>query len=256
MRVSLGRRRFSPSPAFTVLMLLLCILFIALGRWQWRRGTYRSAEHARFERGAHQVVALGSTPLARLPDYQQVSLTGTYDPAHQFLLDNMSYRDLDGYQVLTPLERPGGEVVLVDRGWVPFLGSRSKLPDVSIKSARLVTITGRVGDLPAAGLASGRAPPPDSGPWPRVTSFPTLPQLSGVLGRPLGSRIILLDPRAADGYVRDWRLPGIPPMQNFAYAFEWWCFAITAVVIWVVLSSKRGTEMQGRGDGSPSGAPR
>jgi surfeit locus 1 family protein len=256
MRVSFRHRRFQPSPAFTLLMLLLCVMFVALGRWQWRRGIYRSAEHARFERGAREVVALGSTPLARLPDYQQVSITGTYDPAHQFLLDNMSYRDLDGYQVLTPLERPGGELVLVDRGWVPFLGSRSKLPDISIKSTGVVTITGRVGDLPAAGLASGRAPPPDSGPWPRVTSFPTLSQLGSVLGRPLGARIILLDPRAPDGYVRDWRLPGIPPMQNFAYAFEWWCFAIAAVIIWGVVSSKRGTEVQSTGDSERSGAAR
>jgi len=28
-------------------------------------------------------------------------------------------------------------------------------------------------------------------------------------------------------------------MQNFAYAFEWWCFAIAALVMWAMLSSKR-----------------
>jgi cytochrome oxidase assembly protein ShyY1 len=55
-----------------------------------------------------------------------------------------------------------------------------------------------------------------------------------------------LDPRAPDGYVRDWRLPGIPAMQNFAYAFEWWCFAIAAVVMWLVLSSKRHTRRPAR----------
>lgn len=249
MRLSFGGgRRFSPSPAFTLLMAGLCVVFVALGHWQWRRGTARAAEHARFERGARELLALGAASLARVPDYQRVSVTGTYDPAHQFLIDNMSYRDLDGYQVLTPLKRPGGRVVLVDRGWVPFLGSRSDLPDTSLKSAGTVTVTGRVGELPAAGLAFGRAPPPATGPWPRVTSFPTLAQLSGVLGRPLEPHIILLDPRAPDGYVRDWRLPGIPAMQNFAYAFEWWCFAIAAVVMWLVLSSKS----QGK---NPRGGP-
>ncbi|HTL91606.1 MAG TPA: hypothetical protein VL176_04630, partial [Steroidobacteraceae bacterium] len=96
--------------------------------------------------------------------------------------------------------------------------------------------------LPTAGLASGSAPPPDRGPWPRVTSFPTLSQLGGVLGHRLEPHVILLDPNDPDGYVRDWRLAGIPPMQNFAYAFEWWCFAIAALVMWVMLSSKRATE--------------
>ena len=242
MPLRFGHRHFSPSPALTLLMLGLCVLFIALGRWQWRRGHLHAAEHASFERGARQVLALGSRPLTRVPQEQRVSLTGTYDQAHQFLLDNMSYRDVDGYQVLTPLERPGGELVLVDRGWVPFLGTRADLPDVSIKGRGPVTISGRVGNLPTAGLASGRAPPPDHGPWPRVTSFPTLAQLSGVLGQPLEPHVILLDPQDPEGYVRDWHPPGIPAMQNFAYAFEWWCFAVAAVVIWVVLSTLKPKE--------------
>ena len=242
MRLSFGRRRFSPSPLFSILMLVLCVLFIALGRWQWRRGNLHAAEHARFERGTRETLTLGSRPLAPLPDYQRVSVTGTYDTAHQFLLDNMSYRDLDGYQVLTPLGRPDGRMVLVDRGWVPFLGSRAHLPDISMKTAGPATITGRVGNLPAAGLASGRAPPPAFGSWPRVTSFPTIAQLSEVLGRPLEPRVILLDPQNPEGYVRDWHPPGIPAMQNFAYAFEWWCFAVAAVVIWLVLSTQRPKE--------------
>jgi cytochrome oxidase assembly protein ShyY1 len=151
----------------------------------------------------------------------------------------MSYRDVDGYQVLTPLTRPGGRMVLVNRGWVPFLGSRANLPDISLKATGPLTISGRVGKLPAAGLATGRAPPPANGPWPKVTSFPTIAQLSAVLGQPLEPRVILLDPQAPEGYVRDWRPPGIPAMQNFAYAFEWWCFAVAAVVIWLVLSTQR-----------------
>ena len=244
---TVGRRRFQPSPAFTVLMLVLCAAFVALGRWQWGRGEARAALQARFERGAREVLALGAKPIAGVPDYQRVSLTGTYDPAHQFLIDNMSHRGIDGYQVLTPLERPDGRVVLVNRGWVPFLGSRSKLPDVSLESTGAVRIVGRVGDLPAAGLAFGRAPPAMSGPWPRVTSFPTLRQLSGALGRPLEAHVILLDPRAPDGYVRDWQLPGMPAMRNFAYAFEWWCFAIAAAVIWLAVSTKRPARGPGPG---------
>jgi surfeit locus 1 family protein len=242
MRLSFGTRRLSPSPGLTVLTLVLCVVFVALGRWQWRRGNLHAAEHARFERGAREVITLGPRPLAQVSDDQRVSLTGTYDSAHQFLIDNMSYNDVDGYQVLTPLERPGGATVLVNRGWVPFLGSRAELPDISIKGAAAVTISGRAGNLPVAGLAIGRAPPPDSGPWPRVTSFPTMAQLSTVLGRPLEPRVILLDPQLPEGYVRDWHPPGIPALQNFAYAFEWWSFAVAAVVMWVVLSTQKPKE--------------
>jgi surfeit locus 1 family protein len=242
MPLSFGTHRFSPSPGLTVLLLALCVVFIALGRWQWRRGNLHAAEHASFERGARQLIALGSRSLTQVPRDQRVSLTGTYDSAHQFLIDNMSYNDVDGYQVLTPLGRPGAATVLVNRGWVPFLGSRAELPDISIKATGPVTISGRVGRLPVAGLASGRAPPPDSGPWPRVTSFPSISQLSGALRQPLEPRVILLDPQQPAGYVRDWHPPGIPALQNFAYAFEWWSFATAALVMWVVLSTQKPKE--------------
>ena len=113
-----------------------------------------------------------------------------------------------GFEVLTPLQRPNGRIVLIDRGWVPFSGVRARLPGVDLKSRDNVTVTGRVANLPAPGLASGRAPPAAQLPWPKVTSFPTISQLSVALGSALEPRIVLLDPAADDGYVRDWHPPG------------------------------------------------
>jgi hypothetical protein len=46
----------------------------------------------------------------------------------------------------------------------------------------------------------------------------------------LERRIVLLDPGAADGYVRDWQPPGVPPARHWAYAIQWWLFAVTLVV--------------------------
>ena len=41
-------------------------------------------------------------------------------------------RDAAGYEVLTPLHAPRRTTLLVDRGWVPFSGSRAQLPDVTL----------------------------------------------------------------------------------------------------------------------------
>lgn len=232
-------RRFAPSPALTVLMALLGTGFILLGRWQWHLGEARAAQYARFARGTAQVVALGSEPLASVAEYQRVSVRGRYDGAHQFLLDNSIHDGRDGYQVLTPLMRAGGEAVLVDRGWVPFTGSRARLPDVALGISGPVTVIGRVGRLPVAGLSFGRAPPSPGPRWPKVTSFPRMAELSGVLGRPLARRIVLLDPASSEGYVRDWKLPGMPARKNWGYAIQWWAMAAAAAVIWVVLSLRR-----------------
>jgi surfeit locus 1 family protein len=235
----LGRREFAPSMALTLLMAALAAVFGLLGRWQWHLGQQRAAQYARFVRGAAHVIPLGGAPLSTVPLYQRVSVRGRYDGAHQFLLDNSIHDGADGYEVLTPLLREGAPAVLVDRGWVAFTGSRSRLPDTHLAASRSVTVIGRVGPLPTAGLSFGRAPPPPGPHWPKVTSFPRTAELSAALGRPLARRILLLDPAAPEGYVRAWTLPGMPALENWGYAIQWWAFAVTAGVIWLILSLRR-----------------
>lgn len=238
-RLRLGRRIFAPSLALTALMLLLMTVFLALGRWQWRMGNARAAQYQRFALGADRVISLGERSLADAPLYQRIRITGHYDGAHQFLLDNSIHDKLDGYQVLTPLRRSTGRTVLVDRGWVPFTGSRARLPDVSLQSSGPAVVTGRIGRLPAPGLSFGRVPPSPGGAWPKVTSFPSRAQLAAALGRPLEPRILLLDPREPDGYLRDWHPPGMPALENWGYAVQWWAFAAAALAIWMALSFRR-----------------
>jgi len=181
--------------------MLLCALFIRLGLWQWEKGTARQAQWSQFSRGADKAVALGSLGLDEVPRFQRVTLQGRFDAGHQFLLDNRTYEGRAGYEVLTPLERPGGRVALVDRGWVPFTGQRSKLPSVELNASAPMTVTGRTDYLPSAGLVSGRAAP--QGGWPKVTSYPTMSELATALARPLGAcpsndRRSEADPQRAD----------------------------------------------------------
>ena len=124
-----------------------------------------------------------------------------------------------------------GRTLLVDRGWVPFTGSRRRLPDITLAGGAALTLTGRAANLPSAGLSAGRAAPGASDPWPKVTSFPDTAQLASALGEPLEARILLLDAQARFGYARDWQPPGISPLRNFSYAIQWWCFAALAVIV-------------------------
>jgi surfeit locus 1 family protein len=231
-----GRRVFAPTPGFTLLAVALAALCVALGVWQWRRGSAREAAWQSFERGAAVLVELGDRPLTDVPLFQRVRLRGRLDGAHQFLLDNRTHAGRAGYEVLTPLQRPAGVAVLVDRGWVPFTGTRAQLPDVRLPAADDIALSGRSALLPSPGLAAGRAAP--TGPWPKVTSYPDMPQLAQALGESLGARVLLLDPQAPLGFVRDWQAPGLPPLRHFSYALQWWSFALLALIIWALLSRR------------------
>jgi surfeit locus 1 family protein len=228
-----------PAWPLTLLTVALCIGFIALGRWQWHRGEMRQAQWHAFAQGADQVRPLAAEKLADVARFARVAVSGHFRTDRQFLLDNRTHAGSAGYEVLTPLELPDGRVLLVNRGWVASTGYRALLPDIAFASETPVTLIGRVDELPSAGLAFGRTAPALAGSWPKLATYPRMQELSAAFGRTLESRILLLDPNAAHGYVRDWQPPGLPPARHWAYALQWWCFAAALIALWVVLAIRR-----------------
>jgi surfeit locus 1 family protein len=241
IRIPLGSRTFSASWAMTLLTVLAIAGFMNLGRWQWNKGNLRAKEAAEFAQGAGTAEPLAGRGLEQVPRFQRVSVQGRLDPTHQFLLDNRTNEGRPGYEVLTPLERGVGQrVILVDRGWVPFTGFRDKLPDVSFAGDAAIEVTGRADALPAGSLASGHAAPDDKAPWPKVTSYPTPAELAQALGRPVESRILLLDANAPNGYVREWQPPGLTADRHWSYGVQWYAFAALAAALWLILGFRRG----------------
>lgn len=239
----------------TVLTLLGVALFIALGRWQWHRAGEAESLQRAFLQGSGARENLPAAGTAALPRYSGVQVRGRYDSQHQFLLDNMSHAGQPGYQVLTPLQLADGRTVIVNRGWIPLTESRRQLPDVGVSDAADIDASGRLDNLPRPGISLGHAPPAKDAPWPKLTSFPTMADLSQALGRPLEPRELLLDARAPNGYVRDWQPPGMSPAQHLSYAFQWWLFAAVALVLYGALNRRRGAgPATGPATGAASGA--
>jgi cytochrome oxidase assembly protein ShyY1 len=222
----------------TLATVVLLAVFFSLGRWQWNRGEAKQAVWSEYERNT-EASNLGGRDIDSIDRFARVRVAGEYRPVHQFLLDNRSHAGRPGYEVLTPFRILGGGWILVNRGWVPFEGHRDRLPDVTLRADSSVAITGRVDELPASGLASGRAPPPADSSWPKLTSFPSHEHLQTALGEKLSRRILLLDPDAPGGYVREWKPPGLSPDRHFSYAIQWWGFAVVLLVIYCGLNFRK-----------------
>jgi surfeit locus 1 family protein len=237
----IGNRVFAPRGWGIAVTALLLAAFVSLGYWQIGRYRDKQAMVESFATGSETSVELAAQRVAELPRYQHVRVRGTYDPTRQLLLDNMpSAAGRPGYRVLTPLRRPGSDVLLmVDRGWVPLGATREDLPDVSVPSNER-EVSGKLDELPAPGLRLGDAAAPDATNWPRVLNFPTRRELETVLGTPVEPRLLLLDAGAADGFEREWRpAMSFGPERHLGYAIQWFALALTLTVIFVALSLRR-----------------
>ena len=98
----------------------LCIL-ISLGTWQLHRLTWkedlilmRQAELAR------PPISLKSPSTVKPEAFRRVELRGRFLHKKEILVGPISYYGRAGWHIVTPLQLVSGDIVLVNRGWVPF----------------------------------------------------------------------------------------------------------------------------------------
>ncbi|MGZ8216508.1 SURF1 family protein [Methylomagnum sp.] len=234
---------FKPHWKASLGFLAVLAVFVNLGLWQLRRADEKTAlMDARELRGQDAPVRLSGAEAS--PDdlrYRRVVVSGEYDAAHQFLVDNQIHEQRPGYHVLTPLRLEGGNAaVLVNRGWVPVGADRTRLPAVALQATH-AEISGVADHFPGVGLKLKGAEIPAPG-WPAVVQLPEPAPLAERLGYPVLPYQVLLDPSADEGYVRAWREVRLTPEKNRGYALQWFLFALVATIIYLRHGLKAGSK--------------
>jgi surfeit locus 1 family protein len=222
--------------------LLVLPLLLTLGFWQLDRARQKTelqtAFIERFQQPPSPLTSIDpSDPNNR---YRPVVVTGRYDGRQQLLLDNQVHDGQPGYHVLTPLRLLDGKAILINRGWLPIGASRTILPDVTVVDGQPVTVTGWLSQAANPGLWWGGATG-ENGQWPRVIPYVEYERLTELLGYPLQSAVVLLNPEAAAGYWREWqpRFGGTGPERHRAYAVQWFGLAVTLLILYIASNTQR-----------------
>lgn len=217
-----------------------CALTSHLGFWQLHRGRDREALDAQYSAALSQApVELGvDTPTPPHATAVFAAASGRYSN-HQLLLDNQVHDRIPGYHVLTPLLLEDGHVILVNRGWVPQNPDRRILPDVPIPD-REVRISGLWRSLPEPALRL-RVDNCSGNEWPRIVEYPDVADLGCLYPEGAAHGVLLMSPDAPDGYLRNWSQSdgSFPPSRNYAYAAQWFMFAVTLFVLFIKLNLKK-----------------
>lgn len=219
-----------------VLALLVSLACVWLGQWQWGKYEDRSARAERIETHyeATPVPAtevLTPSPAAVGDEWRRVRARGVYLRDEQLLVRNRPLDGTYGYEVLVPLRLEDGDVLLVDRGWVPNSAKGADVePEVPPAPTGPVTVTGwvRLGesslgrDLPEGQLAS-------------VNLAEAGQQVDGPL---LGAYVSLQSEDPSSPRPEPLEVPDTGTGPHLAYAIQWW-LAIPALWIFVVKALRR-----------------
>jgi surfeit locus 1 family protein len=225
--------RFLRSPRWVaghVLVLVTVVTFASLGLWQLRRLEDRQAHNALLaDRIAQPAVDLASSPLDTDDlAYRPVELSGTYLHDQEVLLSTRSQRGQPGHHILTPLRTSDGDVVVVDRGWVPL-----ELDDPPVAQAAPPS-----GEVRVEGLLFPSVPARRSGALDgsdaalQFVSHVDLEVLGAALGTDVYPLYVLAReqrPPQAD-LPRPAEPPALTEGNHLSYAVQWFLFAAVVVV--------------------------
>jgi len=234
----LSRWVFTPKMLPTVVVLILLPILFGLGYWQLKRAQFKYYLQQQF---AHRMAA-GEVSLSMIKhdpkkwQYAKVVVKGQFDNNHQIFLDNRVHNHQVGYQVLTPFYPKGGhQALIVNRGWVPRLRDRGHFPAIS-PVLEQQTVIGQV-RVPAKPFMLAQQIPQNQ--WPLLIQAVQLDKISQMLGKPVYPFVVLLDPEAKHGFVREWPVVVAGPHKHRAYALQWFALALALMIIYFVMNTRR-----------------
>lgn len=229
---------------FIVLALLAATLFARLGAWQVSRLHEKQAFNA-LVRGRldSAIVDFAHAPHdAEHARFRRVRVSGAWDAAHEMVLTGRSRDGSPGVHLLTPLRIPGSDTaLLVNRGWI-YAPDAANPPDLHRWRVRAdtATVSGFFVQLPSA-VPRGAA----AGTPPRVRWVDTS-AIARWMERPVFGFQLVQEGDTASRDSTPARLdpPGLDEGPHRGYAFQWFAFAIIALVGVPVFVLTRGREAE------------
>lgn len=236
----MNQYQFKPKLWMTIATLLVMALCIRLGIWQYNKAQARIEAQQQIDTGLSQapVQLPASIDDKDVWRFKRVTFKGVYMPEYEILLDNRVHNTKAGYQIVTPVKVVGDDqYVLINRGWIEGKLNR-ELPVYE-------TPTGEhtfVGDLffPIDKVFSLEAKHDGNAKWLPLWQHIDMPRYQSQVPFDVKAYMVRLAPDSqAGGFVREWPAPKNRISLHLGYAYQWFGFAFTMFVIYIVLNFKK-----------------
>lgn len=239
-------------------VLILVPSFLLLSRWQLHRLDDRRAANALVvQNNAAAPVPVGQVMTAGAPvgsvgdglQWRQVTANGTYDASRQVLVRRRPMDGHNGFWVVTPLVTDSGDVVVVNRGWLPASGDATSAQAAPAPPTGEVTVTGRL-------RPSEPAPDPQPADLPggQITDLDITLVAAGSRTYPGYVELVSSNP-AQGADLTPIPLPDLTEGPHLSYALQWVLFAGVAVVGFIVLARREKETLDTESADAPDESP-
>jgi surfeit locus 1 family protein len=229
--------QFRPTLWPTLMSIPTFLVLLGLGTWQverlsWKEGLIRALEER------------SSAPPIELPrdagdidqmEYHRVRLTGEWLNEHELYQTGQTYNGAAGWDVITPFRTADGELVLVDRGWIPF-----ERKDPSTRPGGQIAGPAILDGIILRDLRRGYFQP-DNEPGRNLWFFidtQAMARAAGLTGvKPY--IVAALKAPIPGGYPIGGEVKVALRNEHLSYAITWYSLAIALLAIYVIYHSKR-----------------
>lgn len=234
MPILLRRMTQGPRLFLTLFVVLGALIMMRLGFWQLHRRTERLQRNATYiSRIAEPPVRIdGPLDDPATVEYRQALVEGDFDYEHEIILLGHTRGGEPGVHLLTPLRLPGGQAVLVDRGWIPY-EDRALAARAAYRGPEHATVRGRLllGGSRTSLLLSAPAASQPGGPAVDAWSAVDLPRIQSQMPYTLLTFYVEQLPEPGDPDL-PWRGEEIVLDEgpHLSYAIQWFAFVIILLV--------------------------
>ncbi|UTW44603.1 SURF1 family protein [bacterium SCSIO 12696] len=225
-----NNRHFAPNWKILLLAALLLPVLLSLGNWQLKRADEKRAILAQLQQRA----ALPPAPIEQLMGteqfrYRATTVTGRYDNQRHFLLDNRVRQGQPGYEVITPLQTPEGNWLLINRGWIKAPRLRSQLPEISTPDTTVMITASLYAPLDKASSLYGAAEG-----WPKVIQNLNFSAMAKDLDATLPSLTLRLQANQSGALQTGWPVITVQPERHTGYAVTWFSMAVALTLLTLI----------------------
>jgi len=217
--------------------------FIVLGFWQIDRADQKNVLNSNYtDRQQEAIIVLDKNNVIDEKSsllWRKVEFEGSFINKQNIILDNQIFNQIAGFNIITPFKIKGSDsLVLVNRGWHPNLKNREMLPIINEISGERI-LQGHIASFPVSGIKLGKNNIETLN--SQIFRFQRLDaaELNYFFSAKMMPYMIYLDPIIDKELYGNFKLPAPDSQKNYGYAFQWFAFAITLLIIFIRLSMKR-----------------